>query len=369
MRDIIPLIEILDASKNLQAFIEMLRLGEGTQGDEGFRTMFGGGKFDSFADHPRVKVTRPFGKPKPSLIIGGSPQRETITSTAAGAGQFLERTWDGLVREYGFTDFSPKNQMLGIVALIAGRKALSDVVEGRFEQAVMKCNKEWASLPGSPYGQPVVTMAQAKAEYEKNGGCYETDSPAPAMLMSPPTQEKPMAPFIAAVLPSLISAIPELTKMFGSGSPSSERNAKAAEMVVSIAKDAIGARNEQELMETMASDPKAVESVRAAVKDQWFRLQEVGGGIQAAREAATKMQGEKGLFSNPAFIISLVLLVFPMMLLVDVFYIHPDNYSSDGLRTQIVTGVLMVISMIGGFWLGTSFSSSKKDDKMLAALG
>jgi hypothetical protein len=53
------------------------------------------------------------------------------------------------------------------------------------------------------------------------------------------------------------------------------------------------------------------------------------------------------------------------MLLVDVFYVHPGEYAADGLRTQIVTGVLMVISMVGGFWLGTSFSSSKKDDALL----
>lgn len=175
-----------------------------------------------------------------------------------------------------------------------------------------------------------------------------------------------MLPFIAAVLPSLIGAIPELAKMFGSGSAVSERNIKAAEVVVGIAKDAIGARNEQELMETMASDPAAVEAVRAAVKDQWFKLTEVGGGVAAARETALKMQGEKSMWFNPAFVISLALLLFPLMLLVDVFYVHPDNYSSDGLRTQIVTGVLMVIGMIGGFWLGTSFSSAKKDDTIKA---
>jgi hypothetical protein len=105
--------------------------------------------------------------------------------------------------------------------------------------------------------------------------------------------------------------------------------------------------------------------VRQAVREQWFRIEEVGGGIMAAREAATKAQGDKSVVHNPAFIISLLLLVFPLMLLVDVFFVHPDSYSADGLRTQIVTGVLMVISMIGGFWLGTSFSSSKKDDALI----
>jgi len=105
--------------------------------------------------------------------------------------------------------------------------------------------------------------------------------------------------------------------------------------------------------------------VQAAIRDNWYQIQEVGGGIVAAREASIKVQGTNGLLANPAFLISLILLMLPMLLLIDVFFVHPDNYSSDGLRTQIVTGVLMVISMIGGFWLGTSFSSGKKDDAII----
>jgi muramidase (phage lysozyme) len=358
MADPIELIAALE-HPNVRAFLRMLRHGEGTADEDGYRRMFGGELFDSFADHPRRAITK---------RLGGKP----ITSTAAGAPQFLARTWDGLVKQYGFRDFTPKNQDLGCVALIKGRKALDDVIAGRFEQAVMKCNKEWASLPGSPYGQPVVTMAEARAEYERFGGTYER-APQPLMQTDagvvPPNpfvqQEAPMAPFVAAALPALMSAVPELVRMFGGTGANTERNAKAAEVVVGIAKEAIGARNEQELIESIGADPAAADAVRQAVREQWFRIEEVGGGIMAAREAAAKVQGDKSLLHNPAFIISLLLLVFPLMLLVDVFFIHPDSYSTDGLRTQIVTGVLMVISSIAGFWLGTSFSSSKKDDALL----
>jgi muramidase (phage lysozyme) len=361
MADPIELIAALE-HPNVAAFLRMIRKGEGTSDENGYRRMFGGELFDSFADHPRRAITKK---------LGGKP----ITSTAAGAPQFLSRTWDGLVKQYGFADFSPKNQDLGCVALIKGRKALDDVMAGRFEQAVLKCNKEWASLPGSPYGQPVVTMAEARAEYERHGGSY-ADQPAAVTTMAPDAgvtppnpflndKEPPMAPFLAAALPSVIGAVPELLRMFGSGSLTSDRNIKAAEVVVGIAKDAIGARNEQELIESLGADPQAAAAVRQAVREQWFRIEEVGGGIQAARAAATAAQGDKSILHNPAFLISLLLLVFPLMLLVDVFFVHPDSYSADGLRTQIVTGVLMVISMIGGFWLGTSFSSSKNDDAIL----
>ena len=54
--------------------------------------------------------------------------------------------------------------------LIRGRGALQDVINGDLKAALDKCNKEWASLPGSPYGQPVKTYAQCEAVYIKNGG-------------------------------------------------------------------------------------------------------------------------------------------------------------------------------------------------------
>ena len=56
--------------------------------------------------------------------------------------------------------------------LIGRRRALEDVRAGRFDAAVAKCAREWASLPGSPYGQPVKTIAQVRPVYENNGGVY-----------------------------------------------------------------------------------------------------------------------------------------------------------------------------------------------------
>lgn len=374
-KDPIALIAALQDT-NVQAFLRMLRHGEGTAGDDGYRVMFGGGHLvgldgqpgtaDDFADHPRKAITRK---------LGGTP----ITSTAAGAYQFLSRTWDGLVKQYGFADFSPMNQDLGAVALILGRKALDDVIAGRFEDAVRKCNREWASLPGSPYGQPVVTMARARQEYESHGGTYAPAVPeasttlddfinpvalaADTITPQPKEQTMPLAPFVAAVLPSLIDLVPKLGRLFSSGSETSERNIKAAEIVVAAAKEAIGARNEQELVEMIKSDPAAAAAVRGAIETQWFKLEEVGGGIAGAREAnaAYLQPGAPGFWHNPAFWVSALLLMPLYGLVVDVLFIHPDNYSGE-LRVQIVTALLAVIAMVGAYWLGTSFSSQRKTE-------
>lgn len=146
---------------NMKAFLAVIRAGEGTADPDGYRRMFGGDLFTSFKDHPRQLHTR-------------NTKHGPLTSTAAGAGQFLARTWDGLVKQYGFEDFSPQCQDEAMVALIAGRDAIGDVIGGRFDAAIRKCRKEWASLPGAGYEQPERTLSQALEVYAAAGGQIAT---------------------------------------------------------------------------------------------------------------------------------------------------------------------------------------------------
>jgi muramidase (phage lysozyme) len=139
--------------RNVKAFLQVIRKGEGTGDAGGYSRLFGGGTFASFADHPRITV-----------------RRSGYTSTAAGAYQFLQSTWDETRRIMGLTSFSPASQDLGAVGRIAARGALADVIAGRLEAAIKKCAKEWASLPYSPYGQPVISMSTARAVFAGAGG-------------------------------------------------------------------------------------------------------------------------------------------------------------------------------------------------------
>jgi muramidase (phage lysozyme) len=141
------------SNRNVQAMLRVIRQGEGTADAAGYSRLFGGGQFSGFADHPRLLVKK-----------GG------YSSTAAGAYQFLSSTWDETAKAMGLTDFSPASQDMGAVGRLAARGALADVVAGRFEAAVKKINREWASLPGSPYGQPVLTWDRARAVFADAGG-------------------------------------------------------------------------------------------------------------------------------------------------------------------------------------------------------
>lgn len=146
------------ANENVQAFLAMLRDAEGTsKGADPYRVYGGSAKNQlESLDTPDFKswgFTQTDGKKK--------------RSTATGAYQFLEKTWKGLEKNYGLTDFSPRSQDLGAVALLSESGALKDILNGDFAKAISKANKTWASLPGSPYAQKTRSNEFVSASLQK----------------------------------------------------------------------------------------------------------------------------------------------------------------------------------------------------------
>jgi muramidase (phage lysozyme) len=137
--------------RRVRAFLRMLRVGEGTVGPEGYSRLFGGSSFISqgrtYNDHPQI------------IISAGR-----YKSSAAGAYQVMGYTWTdpaqvALRKKYSINDFAPKSQDRYCVVLIKHkRRALGEIMTGDIAGAINKCNKEWASLPGSPYGQPTISL-------------------------------------------------------------------------------------------------------------------------------------------------------------------------------------------------------------------
>jgi muramidase (phage lysozyme) len=145
-------------NENVKAFLNVIRKCEGTDAKDGYSYLFGSNprnkrRFTDFSKHP--KLSFPFGK---------------TTSSAAGAYQIMGYTYDDLVDKLGITDFSPESQDLMACERISYRNCLQKLIDGKFEEVINGCNKEWASLPNSPYGQPVKTMQFCKDLYIKFGG-------------------------------------------------------------------------------------------------------------------------------------------------------------------------------------------------------
>ncbi|MFW3962193.1 glycoside hydrolase family 104 protein [Acinetobacter radioresistens] len=124
---------------NMRKMLDLIANTEGVK--HGYNTLFGNERINNLSQHPNIK--------KEFRQTDG----KTNVTTAAGRYQFLNGTWNSLARRYKLNDFSPRNQDLGAVALIAGRGALNDVLKGNYQAAVRKLGEEWASLPSSPYAQ------------------------------------------------------------------------------------------------------------------------------------------------------------------------------------------------------------------------
>jgi len=170
----------------VRAFLRMLRVGEGTVGEKGYETLFGGKSFikdfkKDWSDHPKVDM--PFGK---------------TTSSAAGAYQVMGYTWDDRNMQKAkqkhsnlITDFSPLSQDYFCIALLKYKdkgfkgalqgkvydevyyknskrlSAFDLILDNEIEKAIKVSAFEWASLPPGVYGQPAKSMKQAIALYEK----------------------------------------------------------------------------------------------------------------------------------------------------------------------------------------------------------
>ncbi|BAP44428.1 endolysin [Pseudomonas sp. StFLB209] len=128
---------------NVLAFLDMLAWSEGTStikaSDDGYNVLVGGTLFSDYSAHPGMLVDLP---------------RYRIKSSAAGRYQFLARTWNAIVRNYGFKGrFIPEAQDLAAIKLLIECGAMPCIKAGDIKTAIARAAPIWASLPGAGYGQ------------------------------------------------------------------------------------------------------------------------------------------------------------------------------------------------------------------------
>lgn len=126
---------------NVQRGLATIKATEGTT-KNGYATAFGGGKLPSLDAHP--------GKTYGFKETTGKKNK----TTAAGAYQFLSRTWKSMASKLGLKDFGPLSQDIAALGLIDQAGGLKALIAGDIKGFVSKVNGVWASLPGAPYAQP-----------------------------------------------------------------------------------------------------------------------------------------------------------------------------------------------------------------------
>ena len=141
-----------------RALLNTIRFAEGTWKDgedKGYRITYGGGQFQDLSRHPeRVIVNR-------------------YISAAAGAYQFLPKTWKGVAKELKLSSFEPRHQDQAALHLVERRGALKEIDrKGLTRNAMAKLAPEWASFPTwtgrSAYGQPVKSPQELASFYSSN---------------------------------------------------------------------------------------------------------------------------------------------------------------------------------------------------------
>lgn len=277
-------------SPNLQAFLAVIRACEGTAGPNGYRTLFGGTLFNSYDEHPRVTI-----------------HASGYASTAAGAYQILASSWDDYRAKTGAgKSFTPEAQdAYAVWAIRDKRHALEDVEAGRLDEAIAKCNKEWASLPGSPYGQPVRTLDYCRGVYRAAGGMPESRPDKPTLDVAAPELNRKagmdpltLVSMLSGVFAPLIRA--KLDKALGSdvGKP-------LADNLLAMAQTATGKSDPLEAVAIARQSPEITAKLEQAASDWLAQMapildkamqydQALWAAQQSGRESAAKVaQGER----------------------------------------------------------------------------
>ena len=156
---------MIDKQVQLRAFLDLIAYGEGTDNGiqptkcKGYDVIVGGSLFTDFSKPPGkyVKLSK------------------TLTSSAAGRYQTLEKYAKHYMKQLGLKDFGPESQDKIAIQLIKECKALEDIYAGRIHSAIYKCSSRWASMPAkssgkSAYGQRTEKIEKLIEIFKKAGG-------------------------------------------------------------------------------------------------------------------------------------------------------------------------------------------------------
>jgi putative chitinase len=208
---------------------------------------------------------------------------------------------------------------------------------------------------------------QALASYTTPAMPDERDNPVwttprpDAESYTQPEASMPIPAIVAALLPSVIDAIPKLGALFGSGSKVSERNIKTAETVMQIVQTATNATNAQAAVEKIQADPAALAAAAKAVEAQWFELVEGGGGgIAGARKADAAVSADGDMLHSPSFWALVLLLPLVYMIVGSIAGLWGFADWSTDVRASLATAVVsLIVGGAAGYYWGQTTTRNR----------
>ena len=179
-----------------------------------------------------------------------------------------------------------------------------------------------------------------------------------------PTEDNEMAPFLAAAVPALISALPEFARIFQKPDVA-ERNVEAAVKASEIIMQSTGTTNIQAAVEKVESDPEIAQTANEALRlnmadllDAFERVWDKDeASVKAAREFSSN---DKPVAGNWHFVHILSILLILLGGSAAWFVLGTSDEPTEramALQTLMLVGFASVVA----FWLGSSRSSQIKD--------
>ncbi len=243
----------------IQAMMDAIGVGEGTfnpkTGQRNWMKWFGNAKFTPTAEHPGLSPVPFFNKK-----IG-----KWDRSSAAGGGQFLERTWDGIEQDIGNLDFNNlHHQELAFVEKMRDRGMTGPLLRGVVRTAMALARPEWASVPGSPYKQPTVSQSTVVDSFNArlaNSTPITDSNPMPVAIvkaMGDAQQLTELAKTNPQALAALNNAL-QMTEQLTAGK-AAQTDARKLPTIADAMKQA------QELAELAKTNPQALKALDQGLK-------------------------------------------------------------------------------------------------------
>lgn len=141
---------------NVQRALETIKAAEGTaRASDPYSVGFGFTTLPDLESHPGQSLSRSF-----------TAKGRRNSSSAAGAYQFMDRTWSEMAPQLGLEDFSRESQDIAALAKIDQRGGLDNVLKGDFRGFAKAVGKEWASFPDNNYGQKKYSKDQLETFWD-----------------------------------------------------------------------------------------------------------------------------------------------------------------------------------------------------------